>query len=96
MEPNKTPESAIYADLGARLEALRWVSGLSKTEIAAIAGVKRQNWNSYESGTRRRIQVGALARLALELGVDLNWLIIGPDRPPQKAPTAPAGSSLAM
>ena len=62
-------------DFGARLKALRVLSGLSINELAKRSGVHRPTISLLESGKQADIGVHAAARLARALGVSLDVLV---------------------
>jgi transcriptional regulator with XRE-family HTH domain len=65
--------------VGKRLLEVREASGLNQTQFAHLMGYSHQRWLNYEKG-HRMISVEALIWLHDELGVSLNWLIIGTGR----------------
>ncbi|WP_220185104.1 helix-turn-helix domain-containing protein [Paracoccus sp. S1E-3] len=64
------------ADIGARLEICRHELGLTQTEFAKVLGVSQSSYYAYEQGGRA-VPIQALAALALQYGVSLDWLVLG-------------------
>jgi transcriptional regulator with XRE-family HTH domain len=88
---------ASYVDMqavGERVLLLRRRGGLSQHALAAKAGVDVMTISRLESGTKKRLEVEPLARLAVALGVSTDHLL-GLNTSPQKRPrsrtTAPVG-----
>jgi transcriptional regulator with XRE-family HTH domain len=86
-----------YVDMqvvGERVLLLRRRGGLSQHALAAKAGVDVMTISRLESGTKKRLEVEPLARLARALGVSADHLL-GLDTPPAKRPrsrkAAPVG-----
>ena len=61
----------------ARLRRLREQAGLSAPDLAAAAGVSRQQIHGYESG-RNEPRLSTLLRLAEALGVTVSTLVDEP------------------
>lgn len=71
------PETAIYLDVGRRLEALRkGFSSLNKYDWAAHNNFDRSQYYSCEQG-KRRIPVEQAERLADVYGLTLDWIYRG-------------------
>jgi transcriptional regulator with XRE-family HTH domain len=86
-----------YIDMqavGERALLLRRRSGLSQHALAAKAGVDVMTISRLERGTKKRLEIEPLARLAQAFGVTTDHLL-GLDTPPPKGPrsrtTAPVG-----
>jgi transcriptional regulator with XRE-family HTH domain len=67
-------ERAFFAQLGARIAALRKDQGITQVQLAELLGVSQQTITAYEVG-RRRIQVSALPVIAKALGVAVEALL---------------------
>lgn len=64
------------AEIGARLEICRHELGLTQTEFAKALGVSQSSYFAYEQGSRG-VPVQALAALALQYGLSLDWVVLG-------------------
>lgn len=67
--------------LGHRLRLIR--GNRSQDELAAVLGVHKNTIGKYERGERQP-ESEVLARMRLELGVDINWLLTGEGKPDQR------------
>jgi transcriptional regulator with XRE-family HTH domain len=77
---------ASYVDMqavGERVLLLRRRSGLSQHALAAKAGLDVMTISRLESGTKKRLEVEPLARLAHALGVTTDHLL-GLDASPKR------------
>ena len=76
--------------LGMRIAILRISKSWSQAELAQRIGVSASAVGMYEQG-RREPSLGLLVRLAQELGVTTDYLLMGgtPDPAPQVAPKLP-------
>lgn len=77
--------------LGMRIAILRISKGWSQAELARRIGVSASAVGMYEQG-RREPSLGLLVRLAQELGVTTDYLLMGeiPDGDPSVAPKLPS------
>ena len=77
--------------LGMRIAILRISKGWSQAELAHRIGVSASAIGMYEQG-RREPSLGLLVRLAQELGVTTDYLLMGgmPDSDPSAAPKLPS------
>lgn len=71
--------------LADRLRALRKVSGLSALKLGQVAGISGSHVGLIESGRRKKIGSGIVAKLAEVLGCTTDYLINGTGRPPARA-----------
>lgn len=77
--------------LGIRIAILRISKGWSQAELARRIGVSASAVGMYEQG-RREPSLGLLVRLAQELGVTTDYLLMGetPASDPSSAPELPS------
>ena len=77
--------------LGMRIAILRISKGWSQAELARRIGVSASAVGMYEQ-ERREPSLGLLVRLAQELGVTTDYLLMGemPDSDPSVAPKLPS------
>ena len=67
-------EKTFFAQLGARIAALRKAQNITQVQLAETLGVSQQTVNAYEVG-RRRMPVSSLPVIARYLGVAIEELI---------------------
>lgn len=67
---------------GTRLRLVRYQLGLSVEELSARCGVRTPTWSSWERGTAPRGMNRIVERIAVETGVDRDWLMWGGSLPP--------------
>lgn len=73
-----TQASWIPADtFGSRLNRVRKAKGLTVEQISAQVGVAQPTWSTWERGATPRNMGAAVAKIALALGVDRDWLMWG-------------------
>lgn len=77
--------------LGMRIAILRISKGWSQAELARQIGVSASAVGMYEQG-RREPSLSLLVRMAQELGVTTDFLLMGemPDSDPSAAPKPPS------
>lgn len=82
-ETHQTPErwTPSFDTFGARLAAIRQKLGWNVKEAAIACGLPPENWRRWEQENiePRRLVTIAMA-IATRTGVDLDWLVYGPDR----------------
>lgn len=82
-ETHQTPErwTPSLDTFGARLAAIRQKLGWNVKEAAIACGLPPENWRRWEQENiePRRLVTIAMA-IATRTGVDLDWLVYGPDR----------------
>ena len=66
---------------GARLKAIRKQRGLSVHQVERVAGVTARHIWRLEAGKRPNVAAVTLARIALAIGVDINYLLGLSDSP---------------
>jgi putative transcriptional regulator len=71
-----------------RLRELREARGLSQQALGDVAGVRQSAISQLESGTRKRVDLSILERLADALGVDKISDLLVLERNSEKAATA--------
>lgn len=59
-----------------RVEELREAAGLSQTELAERAGIRRATLIDIEKGRTTGVDFDVLERLAVALGVDAGYLVV--------------------
>jgi transcriptional regulator with XRE-family HTH domain len=62
-----------------RLKELRDAKGLSQVALGSLADVKQSTISEMESGTRQRVDLAILERLARALGVEPGELLVRED-----------------
>lgn len=65
--------------MGQRLREAREAIGISARELDRRAGLTEGHTSLLEGG--RNMEVGTAAKLAIALGVSLDWLVFGDSRP---------------
>lgn len=66
-----------------RLDGIRAKRGLSWRDLAEVAGIQSSRWTTIGQEFKKRgeategLGVGALARIAYELNISLNYLVLG-------------------
>jgi transcriptional regulator with XRE-family HTH domain len=60
---------------GARLRAMRKERGLSAHQVQEMAGVTARHVWRLEAGRRPNVAAVTLARIAVAIGVDINYLL---------------------
>ncbi|KKK86995.1 hypothetical protein LCGC14_2757680 [marine sediment metagenome] len=63
-------------EIGQRLKELRISQGKSQAAMAELCLVSRPAWSQWEKGSKR-ITLEHAARLALKLGVSIDWITLG-------------------
>ena len=79
---------------GRRLREMRNELGLSIEELSARCGIRTPTWSSWERGTAPRGMNRIVESIAVETGVDRDWLMWGGSLPPSTkcmTPLAVAG-----
>ena len=70
------PKDRSFEDIGARLKAIRKITGLSQKEFAAKAGIKDTTYNQYENGASQP-KIEYARALCDTYGLSLDWLYNG-------------------
>jgi transcriptional regulator with XRE-family HTH domain len=70
------------AGLGARIQELRTLSGLSSRELSRLAGLSPTHVRRIETGHFAEVSTGTIARIARVFGVGLDWLYLGTGKRP--------------
>lgn len=86
IEPVTHEEKRFFKELGSRIAELRKAQSLTQQQLADELGVAQQVVASYEIG-RRRVPVSTLPALARILGVSIEALIGGEEKPARRGPS---------
>lgn len=70
--------------LGSRLLYARELTGISSRELDRLAGTTEGHASMIERGERPRIEVATADKMAIVLGLSLDWLVRGAGRRPTK------------
>lgn len=62
---------------GSRVKRARQRAGMSRQALARAVGISEETLRSYETG-RRALPADLLPALALNLGIDVGWLVGAP------------------
>jgi transcriptional regulator with XRE-family HTH domain len=90
METATTPSLTSF---GARLALVRWEHGFNQKEAAEACGIAPATWREWEMGGKEaRDFIGTCRTISDRLGVDLHWLVFGPELPRLDSDQEPAGS----
>jgi len=72
---------------GDRIKHLREKRGLSSRELSRIAGINNATISEVEGGKIKNPSVQNLVKIALALGVSLDFLVLGESLDPKEIPT---------